>query len=335
MRFHAIHYPPPTDYCPLTTKMTLLYSARCFLDHETGHHPECADRIRSIPDRLEKSGLLAKCKRPVFKPVSRQRLARVHSSGYIDEIWAYAKSGGGHIEADTVVSPASFEVALLATGCVCNATERIIRGEDAQAVCLVRPPGHHAMTGHAMGFCIFNNIAVAARVAIDSLGLNRVLIVDWDVHHGNGTQATFWEDPQVGFLSIHRWPFYPGSGDVDETGGGPGLGTKLNLPIQFGTPRKDYLTRFQDNLDRFAAKIKPELVLISAGFDSHHLDPIGNLGLETEDFITLTNAVLDVAATYANGRVVSVLEGGYNPDALADCIAVHLAEMLKRAKTTP
>jgi acetoin utilization deacetylase AcuC-like enzyme len=313
--------------------MTLLYYARCFLDHETGQHPECADRIRSIPDRLEKAGLLAKCKRPAFKPVSRQRLARVHSAAYIDEIRAFAKSGGGHIEADTIVSPASFDVALSAAGSVCDATERIVRGEDTQAVCLVRPPGHHAMARHAMGFCIFNNIAVAARVAVDILGLSQVLIVDWDVHHGNGTQATFWEDPQVGFLSIHRWPFYPGSGDEDEIGSGPGLGTTLNLPVQFGTSRKDYLARFCDNLGSFAAKIKPELVLISAGFDTHRLDPIGNLGLETEDFIPLTNAVLDVAATYANGRVVSVLEGGYNPDVLGDCVAVHLEEMLKRAKS--
>jgi acetoin utilization deacetylase AcuC-like enzyme len=312
--------------------MTLLYSAHCFLDHETGHHPECADRIRSIPQRLDEAGLLAKCKRPAFKLVSRHRLARVHSPAYIDEIRAYAKSGGGHIESDTIVSPASFEVALLAAGCVCDATERIVRGEDTQAVCLVRPPGHHAMTGHAMGFCIFNNIAVAARVAIDILELNRVLIVDWDVHHGNGTQATFWEDPQVGFFSIHRWPFYPGSGDEDETGGGPGLGATLNIPVEFGTSRKDYLTRFRDNLDRFAAKIKPELVLVSAGFDTHHLDPIGHLGLETEDFVTLTNDVLDVADTYANGRIISVLEGGYNPDALSDCITVHLTEMLKRVK---
>jgi acetoin utilization deacetylase AcuC-like enzyme len=312
--------------------MTLLYSAPCFLNHETGHHPECADRIRNVPRHLDKAGLLAKCLKPEFQPVSRQQLARVHSPAYIDEIWAFAKSGGGHIEADTVVSPASFDVAMLAAGSVCDATERIVRGEDTQAVCLVRPPGHHAMTGHAMGFCIFNNVAIAARTAIDNLGLGRVLIVDWDVHHGNGTQAAFWEDPQVGFLSIHRWPFYPGSGDADETGGGRGLGATLNLPVEFGTPQKEYLTRFCDNLNDFAAKIKPELILISAGFDTHRLDPVGNLGLETEDFITLTNAVLDVAALYAKGRVISVLEGGYNPDALVDCITVHLGEMLKKVK---
>ena len=286
----------------------------CFLDHETGNHPERADRIRQIPERLAAAGLLGQCRTPEFKPAARQWLARVHSPAYIDEVWAYAKSGGGYIESDTVVSPASYEVALMAAGSVCDAVERIVRGEDTQGLCLVRPPGHHAMVNHAMGFCLFNNIAVAARLAIDSLGLERVLIVDWDIHHGNGTQAAFWEDPQVGFLSIHRWPFYPGTGDADETGGGRGLGTTLNLPIEFGTPRKDYLALFADNLEKFAAKIKPQLVLLSAGFDAHRLDPVGNLGLETEDFIPLTSLVLDVADTYAGGRFVSVLEGGYDPE---------------------
>jgi acetoin utilization deacetylase AcuC-like enzyme len=243
---------------------------------------------------------------------------------------SYAKSGGGYIEADTVVSPQSYEVALLAAGCVFDAVGRILRGEDTQALCLVRPPGHHAFSSHAMGFCLFNNIAVAARTAINLLKLNRVLIVDWDVHHGNGTQAAFWEDPHVGFLSIHRWPFYPGTGDKDETGGGPGRGTKLNLPIRYGTPRREYLARFTENLDRFAAQIKPELILISAGFDAHHADPVGDLGLETEDFGVLTHAVLDAAAAHAQGRVVSVLEGGYHPDALAECVTVHLNEMCKR-----
>ncbi len=312
--------------------MTLLYCAPCFLDHETGHHPERADRIRQIPHRLEASGLLGQCRQPEFKPVGRQRLARVHSPAYIDEVWAFAKSGGGYVEADTVVSPASYEVALMAAGSVCDAVERLTGGEDTQALCLVRPPGHHAMMGHAMGFCLFNNIAVAARLAIDELGLERVLIVDWDIHHGNGTQAAFWEEPRVGFLSIHRFPFYPGTGDTDETGGGRGLGFTLNLPIRFGTAREDYLDIFQGNLEKFAAKIKPQLVLLSAGFDAHRLDPVGNLGLETEDFIPLTTLVLDVADAYAGGKLVSVLEGGYDPAILADCVEVHLAEMVKRSR---
>ena len=312
--------------------MTLLYCPSCFLDHETGDHPECADRIRQLPQRLEKAGLAERCVQPEFKPVSRFRLARVHSPAYIDEVWAFAKSGGGDIEPDTVVSPASYHVALRAVGSVCDAVERIHRGEDTQGLCLVRPPGHHAMVNHAMGFCLFNNIAVAARLAIDSLGFDRVLIVDWDIHHCNGTQATFWEDPQVGVLSIHRWPFFPGTGDSDETGSGRGLGTTLNLPIEFGTSRKDYLAIFADSLEKFAAQIKPQLVLLSAGFDTHRLDPVGNLGLETEDFIPLTNLVLDVADTYAGGKCVSVLEGGYDPAILADCVEVHLAEMVRRNK---
>jgi acetoin utilization deacetylase AcuC-like enzyme len=309
--------------------MTLLYCHASFLDHETGDHPERADRIRQIPGRLRADGLIERCRTPDFKPASRQRLARVHSPAYIDEVWAYAKSGGGHLEEDTVVSPASYDVALMAAGSVCDAVERVVRGEDKTALCLVRPPGHHALVNRAMGFCIFNNVAVAARVAVDLLELDRVLIVDWDIHHGNGTQATFWEDPRVGFLSIHRWPFYPGTGDADETGGGRGLGTTLNLPVEFGTSRQDYLGLFGDNLEKFAAQIKPQLVLVSAGFDTHRLDPVGDLGLETEDFIPLTKMVLSVADAYAGGKVVSVLEGGYRPDVLADCVAVHLGELLQ------
>jgi acetoin utilization deacetylase AcuC-like enzyme len=310
--------------------MTLLYCPPCFLDHETGRHPESADRIRGLPDHLRRAGLLERCAQPEFKPATRQRLARIHSPSYIDEIWALAKSGGGYLEADTVVSPASYDVALMAAGSVCDAVERILRKEDTQGLCLVRPPGHHAMTNRAMGFCLFNNVAVAARLAVDALGLDQVLIVDWDIHHCNGTQATFWEEPRVGVLSIHRWPFYPGTGDADETGGGPGLGYTVNLPMRFGVSRAEYLAAFRNRLEQFADMIKPQLVLLSAGFDAHRLDPVGNLGLETEDFIPLTDAVLDVAGTHAEGRLVSVLEGGYNPEILADSVEVHLAEMLKR-----
>jgi acetoin utilization deacetylase AcuC-like enzyme len=157
-----------------------------------------------------------------------------------------------------------------------------------------------------------------------------VLVVDWDVHHGNGTQDAFWEDPRVGFLSIHRWPFYPGTGRADETGTGDALGTKLNLPIQFGTSRAAYFDAFQSGLERLAAKTQPQLVLISAGFDAHRDDPVGSLGLELEDFGRLTDIVLDVAQTYSGGKVVSVLEGGYNTGILAGCVELHLETLLKR-----
>ncbi|MBN1395869.1 MAG: histone deacetylase, partial [Pirellulales bacterium] len=156
------------------------------------------------------------------------------------------------------------------------------------------------------------------------------LIVDWDIHHGNGTQATFWQDPRVGYYSIHRWPFYPGTGDEDETGAGDGLGYTRNLPVRFGTDREDYLDIFRGSLEKFAAKIKPQLVLLSAGFDAHRLDPVGNLGLETEDFAALTDLVLDAADATAGGKFVSVLEGGYNPRVMADCLQTHLGRMLDR-----
>lgn len=312
--------------------MTLLYYKPVFLEHDTGAHPECAGRIISVVRHLNFVALDTHCRRPSWRPITRERLARVHDPGYVDAVKAFGEQGGGHIEGDTVVSERSFDVALTAAGAVCDAVERVVRGEDRRAFCLVRPPGHHAMASHAMGFCLFNNVALGARLATAELGLKRVLIVDWDVHHGNGTQTTFWEDPQVGFLSIHRWPFYPGTGAADETGSGDGLGSTLNLPVKFGTPREEYLSLFTSELERFAAKIQPELVMISAGFDSHRDDPVGSLGLMSEDFAPLTRAVLEVADLYAGGRVVSVLEGGYNPLALTECVSIHLEEMLVDGK---
>jgi len=310
--------------------MTILYDHSCFLGHETGDHPERAQRIRRIADRLQRVGLVEKCRSEPFEPAPRRWIARVHSASYIDEVWAMAKSGGGDIEADTVVGPESYDVALRAAGCVCDAVRRLVAGEDRRALCLVRPPWHHATVNRAMGFCLFNNVAVAARLAVDELGLDRVLIVDFDVHHGNGTQAAFWEDPRVAFLSIHRWPFYPGTGHEAETGQGDGLGTTLNLPVELGTSRQEYLKLFADRLEQFAAKIRPELVILSAGFDAHREDPMGNLGLETEDYRPMTIAVLDAADVHAQGRLISVLEGGYNPPVLADCIELHLAEIVRR-----
>jgi len=210
---------------------------------------------------------------------------------------------------------------------------RVAAGKDRSALCLVRPPGHHALPTEAMGFCLLGNVAIGARHALAACGLDRVLIVDWDVHHGNGTQAMFWDDEQVAFFSIHRWPFYPGTGDESETGTGAGLGYTLNVPVQYGTPLADYHVRFEEGLVRLAAKTRPELVIVSAGFDAHREDPIGSLQLETEDFARLTKTVLEVANQYCAGRVVSVLEGGYNPTRLAESVGVHLAELLAADET--
>jgi acetoin utilization deacetylase AcuC-like enzyme len=308
--------------------MTLLYYDPRFLDHDTGNHPERPARLRQIVARLESTALMQQCARPNWEPASREPLERVHEPGHIENVEAMAARGGGHLDPDTIVSPASFDVARLAAGAACDAVDRVLTGEDKTALCLVRPPGHHALPERAMGFCLFSNVAIAASVARYSHQLDRVMIVDWDVHHGNGTQGVFYADEQVGFLSIHRWPFYPGTGDSDETGAGAGLGATINLPISFGTPRSTYRESFAAALEKFAGHIRPDLILISAGFDSHRADPIGSLGLEVEDFAELTKIVCDVAAVHAQGRVVSVLEGGYNPPVLAECVEAHLRGLL-------
>lgn len=181
-----------------------------------------------------------------------------------------------------------------------------------------------------MGFCLLGNVAIAARLALEELGLDRVLIVDWDVHHGNGTQAEFYDDPRVGFFSLHRWPFYPGTGKEDETGMGDGLGFTKNLPVAMGTSRDRCTSLFARELGDFADKLQPQLVLLSAGFDAHAADPVGSLGWETEDFVSLTQTAMDIAAVHSEGRLVSVLEGGYNPPVLAECVAAHLDEFLER-----
>jgi acetoin utilization deacetylase AcuC-like enzyme len=304
--------------------MTLLYYDPRFLEHDTGAHPERPRRLVEIVKHLEETGLAARCSRPTWQPASQDRLLGVHTQAHLDALAAVSQRGGGLLDIDTVASAASFEVARLAAGAACDAVDRVLAGEAKSALCLLRPPGHHALTNRAMGFCLLNNVAIAARSAIDQHQLDRVLIVDWDVHHGNGTQDIFYADQRVGFLSIHRWPFYPGTGASDESGTGEGLGATRNVPVEFGTPRTQYLELFRGALEMFADRFRPQLVLVSAGFDSHREDPIGSLGLEVEDFADLTAVVRDVAATHAEGRVVSLLEGGYNPPVLAKCVAAHL-----------
>jgi acetoin utilization deacetylase AcuC-like enzyme len=309
--------------------MTLLYTDPLFLRHQTGHHPECPQRLEAITARLNEAGLPARCKAGVIKPIDVAEVAAVHRPTVIEFAETTCAHGGGRLEADTPVSEDSFSVALAAAGACCSAVEAVLAGEDSTALCLVRPPGHHATPRRSMGFCLFNSVALAARRAL-SKGLSRLLIVDWDVHHGNGTQDVFYEDDQVTFFSIHRYGrgFYPGTGSADQTGSGRGLGHVFNAALPQGTPREEFVATFRATLHKAAEKSKPELILLSAGFDAHRLDPIGGLGLEVEDYVTLSREVLSVAKTHAGGRLISCLEGGYNLDVLASCVQLHLEELL-------
>ncbi len=308
--------------------VTLFTDDRMLEHHPPSTHPERPERLQSITRHLARTGLASRCKAGTVREATREELLRVHDGKYLDQIEAFERKGGGPIEADTWINAGSQRAALLAAGSAVSAVGQVIKGPDRKAFCLVRPPGHHARPAHAMGFCVYGNVAVAAAAALAEFKLERVLIVDFDVHHGNGTQDIFYEDGRVGFLSIHRYPFYPGTGAVSETGTRKGLGFTRNVPIAYGTPRRDYHAAFKTALEAMADKIRPELVIISAGFDAHAEDPVGDLGLEVEDFVTLTRAVLDVAETHAAGRVVSVLEGGYNVSILAACATAHLETML-------
>jgi acetoin utilization deacetylase AcuC-like enzyme len=308
--------------------MTLLYTDPLFLEHDTGPHPETADRLRAITARLQKVHLIEQCQAGTYEPLAPEVVSRLHAPDQVERVRRAAEQGGAMLDPDTSVSPASYRVALAAAGACAAAVDAVLADKGRTALCLVRPPGHHATPGRSMGFCLFNNVALAAEHARTAHGLERLLIVDWDVHHGNGTQDIFYDDPQVMFFSAHRYPFYPGTGAADETGTGKGQGFTLNLPLRFGISRPDYRAAFASALEQAAERIRPQLVLVSAGFDAHGLDPIGSLRLETEDFSWLTRQVLDVAKTHCGGRLVSCLEGGYSLSALSESVQAHLEELL-------
>jgi acetoin utilization deacetylase AcuC-like enzyme len=305
--------------------MVTLFTDRRMLDHvPPARHPERPERLRAILRHLERVGLSQSCPSGIVREATRDELSRVHDPAYLDALAAVEARGGGPVEADTWMSPGSLRAGLLAAGAAVEATALVLGGTSRRALCLVRPPGHHARPDGPMGFCLFDNVAVAAADAVERFGLGRVLIVDFDVHHGNGTQEIFYEDPRVAFLSIHRYPFYPGTGAKGETGTREGLGLTKNVPLPFGISREAYRSAFRNALEDFADRVRPELVFVSAGFDAHAEDPVGSLGLEVEDFETLTREIVAVAETHCVGRIVSVLEGGYNVPILAGCVETHL-----------
>ncbi len=310
--------------------MVTLYTDPRMLDHiPHDGHPEKPDRLRAVTKQLGRVGILDRCRLGVARPATDEELLRVHTPAHLRAIERAVGHGGEQVETDTWVSPGSGLAARLAAGSVVEAISTVLAGDDRRAFCAVRPPGHHARPADPMGFCLFGSVAVGAADALARHSLNRILIVDWDVHHGNGTQEMFYEDARVGFYSIHRYPFYPGTGAGDETGTGEGLGSTRNDPIAFGTSRTAYRSTFREGLAAMADRMRPELILLSAGFDAHAEDPIGNLGLEVEDFEAMTREVIEVAEAHAGGRLVSVLEGGYNISILAGCVASHVEALLR------
>src|SRR5579862_1599479 len=301
-----------------TTPHTALLADPVYKDHDPGAgHPERPERYDAVAGALSRAGLTT-LQKIEARPATEDEIALCHGHDYIQQVRREVAAGARELSTgDTSVGTRSFDVALKAAGGVLNAIDAVMTRKAANAFCVVRPPGHHARPRQGMGFCIFNNVAIAARYAQRKHGASRVLIADWDVHHGNGTQDIFYSDGSVFFFSTHQSPWYPGTGAADETGSGAGAGATLNCPFPAGSGRKEILGAFAERLLPAAEKFKPELVLLSAGFDSRNGDPLGQFTLSDADFAELTGLMLEVADKHAGGRLVSVLEGGYNLAGLA------------------
>ncbi|MHA3773931.1 histone deacetylase family protein [Verrucomicrobiota bacterium sgz303538] len=300
-------------------------------EHDSGvGHPESPARFNAVLQGLEEAGLLKRFVRMEPRKVQRENLLLVHTAKYLETAESEINSGIDQLSTgDTNVGPHSWEVALRAAGSALAAVDAVLTDKISRAFCVVRPPGHHATPDRGMGFCVLNNVALAARHAQKQHGITRVLIVDWDVHHGNGTQDCFYSDGSVFFFSTHQWPWYPGTGSAAETGAGEGLSTTLNCPLPAGSGHAEIFEAFEKKLLPAADAFRPELVLISAGFDSRVDDPLGRFTLSDSDFADLTRIVRDIAARHAQGRVVSVLEGGYNLPGLASAAAAHASAMIE------
>jgi acetoin utilization deacetylase AcuC-like enzyme len=296
---------------------------------EGREHPERPERFDAVVEGLRAAGLLSRLVPIPARAASDDELAPCHSREYLAVVRRDVESGARYLSTgDTEVTCASERVAAAAVGGVLNAVDAVCAGELGNAFCAVRPPGHHAGRSRGMGFCIYNNIALAARHAQRRHGLERVLILDWDVHHGNGTQDIFYSDGSVFFCSTHQWPLYPGTGRADETGIGAGRGTTLNFPLPAGSGRAEILGPVEGPLAEEMKKFRPELVLISAGFDSREGDLLGRFTLTDGDFADLTGAAMAMADEYAGGRLVSILEGGYTLSGLASAAAAHVERLI-------
>jgi acetoin utilization deacetylase AcuC-like enzyme len=299
-----------------------------YLAHEAPGHTESPKRLEAIRQALEAAHLWDRLTHLPPRPAEEEDVLRVHSDRHLHRLRHAPHEGClTWFDGDTYACKESFQAALLAAGGVCAAADAVMKGDVRSAFCAVRPPGHHASRDRAMGFCLLNNVAIGVRHVQVRHGLHHVLILDWDVHHGNGTQDTFYRDADVMYISIHQSPLYPGTGSARETGEGPGAGHVRNYPLAPGSGPKEFLAALDEGL-KLAADFRPEFIFISSGFDAHRDDPLGGLALTEETYAEATRRVRRLADRTASGRIVSVLEGGYNLDALGRSVAAHVSALL-------
>ncbi|MEA2074995.1 MAG: histone deacetylase [Euryarchaeota archaeon] len=291
-----------------------------YLRHDTGNHPESVERLVCIMKRLKERGLTEKMERILPVRASKEQIEYVHTGAYLEKVEAMSRRGGGMLDPDTPLCSATYSTASLAAGGVIKAADAVMDESNAlkHIFALVRPPGHHANSNRGRGFCIFNNVAIAAKHLKRKYGAKRILIADWDVHHGNGTQDVFFEDPSVLYFSMHQYPHYPGTGWINEVGKGDGEGFTVNVPLPIGTGDAGYLYALNTILVPIAAEFQPEFVLVSAGFDAHTADPLASMHVTSLGFGLFTNVIMAIAKKSCGGRVVLTLEGGYNLDAIAE-----------------
>jgi acetoin utilization deacetylase AcuC-like enzyme/formylglycine-generating enzyme required for sulfatase activity len=313
------------------TRRTGLVSGDIFLEHKTPRgHPERPERISAIIERLKTGGLLADLTPIAPAPAALEWIAAVHTPQYIARVKRSCATGAGYVDSrDAPVSVESYNVALHAAGGVLAAVDAVMAEKVRNAFCAVRPPGHHACKDRAMGFCLFNNVAIAARYVQQKHKLSKVLIVDWDVHHGNGTQATFYDDPTVMYFSVHQHPFYPRTGTAAETGAGKAVGHTINVPLPAGSGDRAYQQAFQEKLLPAAMAFHPDFVFVSAGFDAHQDDPLGGMKLTARQYAAQTRIVKQIAERCCRGRLVSVLEGGYGLEGLAASVEAHVRALME------